>query len=189
MTCLTEAVACVPPGGWAVGVSGGADSVALLCLLRGRQDLSLHIVHLDHQLRGEASAEDADFVRGLAGKLGLPCTIAARDQIEPSKANLPHNPSAKYRTLRIELFRQVVMESNLQGVILAHHADDQAETILQRLIRGSGLSGLCGMSAVARIGLLVVHRPLLCVHRQQLRQYLRSIGQDCREDTSNESNK
>ena len=187
MISPTDAIASIPPGPWAVGVSGGADSTALLCLLRTRPELSLHVVHLDHELRGQASADDAEFVRSLADQFGVPCTLTLRSQFEAASSNLPQNPSAQYRALRMELYRRVAGEQHLLGVILAHHADDQAETVLHRLIRGSGPAGLCGMSVTTRINSLLVLRPLLNVRRELLREYLRSIGQSWREDASNES--
>lgn len=187
-TPLDCAIATVPAGRWAVGVSGGADSVALLTLVRGRPDLFLHVAHLDHQTRGTASTADARFVAELAVRFGLPCTIRRRDEIEPRLSALPANRSARYRAIRCELFRKVVAEHSLQGVLLAHHADDQAETVLHRLIRGSGPAGLAGMSARTRIGGLTVLRPLLDIGREDLRGYLNRIGQEWREDATNASN-
>jgi tRNA(Ile)-lysidine synthase len=184
---LESAVATVPPGPWGVGVSGGADSVALFRLLMQRADLSLHVIHLDHQTRGEQSTADAEFVRELAARSALPLTLARRDQLEAGVARLPRNPSARYRALRLELFRHAAREHDLQGVILAHHADDQAETILHRLVRGSSAAGLGGMSQQTCIGGLLVLRPLLSVWRNQLREYLVAIRQPWREDASNAS--
>src|SRR5687768_5961056 len=86
-----RAAATVPPGRWAVGVSGGADSVALLLLLRDRPDLALHVVHLDHETRGGASADDAGFVEDLAARLRVPCTVARRSEVETDMARLPAN--------------------------------------------------------------------------------------------------
>ncbi len=184
---LDDAIHSLPAGRWAVAVSGGADSVALLSRLRGRGDLSLHVVHLDHQTRGQASSDDAKFVAELASKWNLPVTIARRDQIEPQVENLPTNPSARFRKLRLALFASVVADNELQGVILAHHADDQAETVLHRLLRSSGATGLTGMSPITQIGSLVVLRPLLQVRREQLTAYLREFSQPWRTDASNES--
>ncbi|HEY2585160.1 MAG TPA: tRNA lysidine(34) synthetase TilS [Tepidisphaeraceae bacterium] len=184
---LQLAIQTVPAGAWAVAVSGGADSVALLRLLHGRGDLSLRVVHLDHQTRGEASAGDAAFVSRLAGELGVPCTVALRADVERQLGAVSPNPSARYRAARIELFRRVVAERKLDGVILAHHAGDQAETVLQRLIRGSGPAGLVGMSGRMQMGDLVMLRPLLGVRRGLLREYLQAIGQGWREDASNAS--
>jgi tRNA(Ile)-lysidine synthetase-like protein len=180
----------VPPGRWGVGVSGGGDSVALLSILRQAPvDLSLHVIHLDHQTRGEESAADARFVAELAARWSLPCTIARRDQIEPQLTDPPDNPSALYRALRLELFRKTVQAQRLAGVILAHHADDQAETIFQRLLRGSRYPGLSGMSRHATVGGLVILRPLLTVDRAALRAYLTDRQLTWREDSSNRSEK
>lgn len=187
---LQKALAGVPAGAWAVGVSGGADSVALLSLLRIRSDLSLHVVHLDHQTRGQESTEDARFVCELARGWNLACTCRRRDEIEPMLSAAPANPSALYRALRLEVFRQVVRQHALNGVILAHHADDQAETVLQRLLRGStSAAGLAGMRTASDIGELRVLRPLLNVRREALRQYLRPEGIGWREDSSNLSDR
>jgi tRNA(Ile)-lysidine synthase len=178
-----------PRGRWAVAVSGGADSVALLLLLHQQPGVSLHIIHLDHQIRGQASADDAAFVAALAEKLAVPATILRRDEIEAGMGRLPKNPSARYRAIRLELFRRVVEKEKLDGVILAHHADDQAETVLLRLLRGSGPMGLAGMKDRRQMGGLTVLRPLLRIRRGDLREFLARRGQDWREDASNKSEK
>src|SRR5256885_1280515 len=126
---LEKAMDAVPAGAWAVGVSGGAGSGALLALLRERGGIRCHVVHLDHETREGASAGDARFVADLCEAWGVQCTIARRSEIEPAAAELPANPSARFRALRLALFRQVCDSHELAGVILAHHADDQAETI------------------------------------------------------------
>ncbi len=179
----------IPIGRWAVGVSGGADSVALLLLAHGRPEVSLHIVHLDHQTRGQASTDDAAFVAALAERFAIPATILRLDQVEPGMGPLPKNPSARYRAIRLELFRRVVEREKLEGVILAHQADDQAETILLRLLRGSGPMGLAGMKDRGQIGGLTIVRPLLSIRRSELREFLVQRGQDWREDASNSSDK
>jgi tRNA(Ile)-lysidine synthetase-like protein len=184
---LASAIATVPAGPWAVGVSGGADSVALLSLLRDRADLQLVVVHLDHETRGEASTGDAAFVAELAKSWRLPVVVALRSEIEPALANPPANTSALYRACRLELFRRVVNQRKLQGVLLAHHADDQAETVLHRLLRGSPANGLAGMSPRTNVGGLTILRPLLGVRRNQLRQELIDRRQPHREDASNTS--
>ena len=184
---LAAARDAVPPGAWAVGVSGGADSVALLSLVRGRPDVRPHVVHLDHQLRGDAGTADADFVRDLAARWGLPCTVARRHDLEPRVPGLPANPSARYRALRLALFRETAAAHGLAGVLVAHHADDQAETVLHRLLRGSGTPGLAGMDAGTTVAGLLVRRPLLAVRRHALRRHLLDLGQPWREDASNAS--
>src|SRR5437867_3094753 len=106
---LQSAVAQVPGGGWAVGVSGGADSVALLALLRQRADLRLHIVHLDHETRDGGSADDARFVAELAAQWSLPCVIARRGEIEAQLPRLPANRAARFRAARMALFLREVL--------------------------------------------------------------------------------
>jgi tRNA(Ile)-lysidine synthase len=186
---LDDAIASVPPGAWAVGVSGGADSVALLSLLRRRADVSPHVVHLDHETRGAASTGDAEFVAGLAAAWGLPCTVARWRDVAAEVPAAIRNPSARFRAGRRALFRGVVEAHGLPGVVLAHHADDQAETVLLRLLRGSGPAGLGGMARRASLGGVVVLRPLLGVRRDALRDWLRRAGQPWREDESNASDK
>ena len=178
-----------PTGRWAVGVSGGADSVALLLLLHAWPGLSLHVVHLDHQTRGQASSDDAKFVGELADRLGVGATISRRDEIEPAMNGLPKNLSARFRALRLEFFRRVVKSQELQGVILAHQADDQAETILLRLLRGSGPLGLAGMGSRRKLNGLTILRPLLGIRRLELREFLNHAGQPWREDASNQSDR
>jgi tRNA(Ile)-lysidine synthase len=184
---LETAVAAVPGGAWAVGVSGGADSVALLALLRRRADLRCHAVHLDHETRAGESAADARFVAELCAKWGISVTLARRSELETGAGEWPANRSARFRALRLELFRRTCAAQQLRGVILAHHADDQAETILQRLLRGSGPAGLMGMRPQTRVGGLTILRPLLGVRSAQLREFLQAQGDVWREDASNAS--
>lgn len=184
---LSRAVATIPPGPWAVGVSGGADSVALLSLLRTRPDLQLHIAHLNHQTRGVESDGDSQFVHQLAVACNLPCTIARLSDLKLDLKTTSNNPSARYRAARMALFQSVVRDEQLQGVILAHHADDHAETILQRLLRGSGPAGLQGIQPRVLLGTLCVLHPLLSIPRDSLRQYLTRHCIAWREDASNRS--
>lgn len=177
----------LPAGRYAVGVSGGADSVALLSMLRRRSDLHLVVAHLDHQLRDDASTADAVFVADLAKQWNLPCVIATRSEIEPTLANPPPNASAKYRACRLAMFKRVVAEHQLAGVILAHHADDQAETVFQRLLRGSSAAGLAGMSPRTELAGLTIFRPLLRLRHADLVDHLRRELLAWREDASNTS--
>lgn len=183
---LQQAVSALPPGRYAVGVSGGADSVAMLTLLRHhRPELQAHVVHLDHEFRPDSPA-DARFVSDLARRLGMACTVARRSEVERSRdVPPPRNSEARGRAARLALFQQIVDRERLDGVVLAHHADDQAETILLRLLRGSGFRTLGGMSPRARVGSMLLHRPLLGIGRQRLRDWLASIGQAYREDSTN----
>ena len=187
---LQSAIASVPAGAWAVGISGGADSVALADLLRTRPDLQLHLVHLDHELRGQESRDDAASVVDLGSRWGLACLVARRHEVQEQIATpLPVNPQARYRALRLHLFRQVVVDRHLSGVLLAHHAGDQAETVLLRLARGAGLRGLAGIPWLTQIDGLTIRRPLLGVPPEMLRRHLHQASIPWREDSSNASGK
>jgi tRNA(Ile)-lysidine synthase len=158
-----------------VGVSGGADSVALLdALVRG--GWQPHVCHLNHQLRGAESDADAEFVRELARNYGLPCTIESRKVAAGEDAA---------RQARHEFFASVAARTALPTLALAHTADDQVETFLMRLIRGAGIDGLTGMLPERRIGSLRVLRPMLSVWREEVLKYLDARGLKWREDASN----
>lgn len=184
---LESAVATIPVGRYAVGVSGGADSVALLSLLqRYRPGLAAHVAHLDHEWRGPASAVDAAFVASLADALKIPVTTVGRGEIERRLIGAPSpNREARGRTARIAMFRMIVGRHGLDGVLLAHHRDDQAETVLLRLARGGDESTLGGIRSTITIDGLVIRRPLLGLPRIRLTQWLASIGQSYRDDASN----
>lgn len=184
---LEDAIASVPPGPWGVAVSGGADSVALMHLLYRRSNLRLTVIHLDHETRQGQSTRDAEFVEKMAGELSLPLVSSMRSAVEPRLSDPPANLQALYRALRQELYRQAVEERGLCGVLLAHHADDQAETVLMRLLRGAGIEGLCGIPHETILGGIRILRPLLSVRRQVLRMYLHAHGIAWREDASNAS--
>ncbi len=184
---LLAAAAALPPGRYALALSGGPDSTALLLACCQNPHLHLHLVHLNHQTRGPDSDADADFVRDLALRFNLPHTIARRSDLESAHPNLSKNPSARYRAIRLGLFRQAVEKHHLAAVLLAHHADDQAETVLFRLLRGSSLPGLTGMSPDTQIQNLRLLRPLLNIRKQDLKSFLQSIPHPWREDASNAS--
>jgi tRNA(Ile)-lysidine synthase len=166
-----------------VAVSGGADSVALLLLLeelRERLGIQLSVVHFNHQLRGEESQEDERFVRELANAHGLEFYSAHADvAAEAKKARA--NVEDTGRRLRYAFFERVVAEGDAARVAVAHTADDQAETVLARILRGTGPAGLGGIYPVSEF----VIRPLLEIRRNELRDYLRARKQSWREDTSN----
>ena len=184
---LDDATASVPPGAWAVGVSGGADSVALLLLLRRRPDLSLTVVHLNHEMRGTDSDGDEAFVVDLCASLGHGVVARRWRDVAPALTHLPNNPSARFRAARFALFREVVQRDSLRGVLLAHHADDVAETTFQRLLRGGGVRGLAVLRPRSTVGGLLVLRPLLRVRCDELRWFLTRQRQSWCEDASNAS--
>jgi tRNA(Ile)-lysidine synthase len=177
----------------AVAVSGGADSVALLCLLlelRAELGIVLSVAHVNHKLRGEEADEDERFVAKLARQHGL--ELHARD------APVDHNNisrinsgiEAAARELRYVFFRQLARESRVTKIATAHTLDDQAETVLLRIFRGTGIRGLSGIHP--RIvfeeqghAFGEVVRPLLGFRRAALQEFLRERGQSWREDSSN----
>jgi tRNA(Ile)-lysidine synthase len=164
-------------------VSGGADSTALLHALAARRRTAIAVVaHYNHAQRAQASDDDAHFVHDLARQLGLP---TASDRFDRSLDRT--NRSAQLRAARLAFFRSVVAAHRCRGILLAHHADDQAETVLLRLIRGGGALGLRGIAPTSQHRELIVAHPLLNVRRTTLRSYLTSIGAAWREDESNAS--
>ena len=167
----------------AVGVSGGADSVALLRLLaglRGELGITLLVAHFDHALRGGASDADAEFVAALARQGGLEL-ICERADVAAAAAERRLNLEDAARRLRYAFFQRIADQGRATRVAVAHTADDQAETVLARLLRGTGPAGLAAIQPV----LGVVVRPLLMVRREELRDHLRSLGQSWREDLTN----
>lgn len=176
----------VPLGGHVLAaVSGGADSTALLCFLselRGSYPLRLSCAHVEHGIRGDASLADAAFVRALCKDRGIPfyeCHIDAPGYARAHGCGLEDAA----RTLRYAFLRKTAKEIGADCIALAHHAQDQAETVLLHAIRGSDLNGLCAMR-MRRDGLI---RPLLNTQPEELRDYLRAIGQPWREDETNKS--
>jgi tRNA(Ile)-lysidine synthase len=166
-----------------VAVSGGADSVALLLLLvelRKQLGVVLSVVHFNHKLRGKDSQADENFVAKLAAKCGMAFHAGHADvaaEAKRKKANLEDTG----RRARYAFFAGLVQGGDLDKVAVAHTADDQAETVLAHILRGTGLAGLGGIHPA--VGHVV--RPLLGVRRAQLRDYLRSKKQTWREDATN----
>jgi tRNA(Ile)-lysidine synthase len=163
-----------------VAVSGGADSVCLLHALvelAPLWNLQLSVLHLDHQLRGEASREDAVFVRELARSLGLPFQIREADI-----AASPDNLEQAARQARLAFFRDVMASGAAARVAVGHTRSDQAETVLYRFLRGSGTAGLASIRPVTDEGIV---RPLIDVDRGEVLQFLGGRGIGWREDSSN----
>ena len=169
-------------GPLAVAVSGGGDSVALLHLLHGLGRFDLRVVTVDHQLRKESMAEAAG-VRLMAHDLGLP-HVTLMWETPPKRAI-----QDAARRARRQLISEWAAETGITHVALGHTADDQAETFLLRLARGSGVEGLSAMDTViADRGLFWV-RPMLHTRRAALRDYLTGKGVDWVDDPSNEDAK
>lgn len=174
-----------------VAVSGGADSVALLHLLHGLApilELELTVVHLDHGLRGQSSMDDACWVEALSGRLNIPCLTGSRDLAAEMKDG-GRSPEEAARLARYAFFSEVSGRTGFNTIALGHHADDQAETVLMKLLRGCSPSGLGGMRASRMEGNLRIVRPLLAVRRWELREFLDSIGESFREDLSNQDHR
>ncbi|HEV3143291.1 MAG TPA: tRNA lysidine(34) synthetase TilS [Gemmataceae bacterium] len=185
----------VEPSGCVVAVSGGADSVALLRALlalrgNGENDM-LVIAHLNHGLRGDESDGDEQFVRNLHQELS--CQGTSRLEIRCERIDmaararaLGDNLEAVARRERYRWLAQVARDFGLNRVATGHTADDQAETVLHRLLRGSGLQGLRGIAPRRTLGDGVeVMRPLLTATRADVLEFLQSEGQPFREDRSN----
>jgi tRNA(Ile)-lysidine synthase len=166
-----------------VCVSGGADSVALLHVmieLEKRLGIVLSVVHFNHQLRGKQSDADEKFVAGLAAKHDLPFHVA-RENVAAKAKREKANVEDAGRRARYAFFARLVDEGKLTRLAVAHTADDQAETVLAHILRGTGLAGLGGIHPT--FGNVV--RPLLQIRRAALRVYLRERKQTWREDATN----
>ncbi len=167
-----------------LALSGGADSTALLCLfleIRPRLDLELAVAHLNHQLRGEESETDALFVQSLASRYHLPCVV---ENLAPPDGSKRGNREAWAREQRYRFLERVGDSLGVQRIALGHTQNDQAETILLRLLRGSGSLGLAAIP-ISRNKRFI--RPLLSIKREDLRTYLRSRHVPWREDSSNQN--
>ena len=167
-----------------VAVSGGADSVALLRVLadlRPELGIGLAVLHFNHQLRGSESDDDEHFVASLAEGLGMEL-LSGRGDVASTARERGWNLEDAARRLRYAFFSSVVAAGQVAKVAVAHTADDQAETVLARLVRGTGPSGLAAIYPIK--GYVV--RPLLRIRRHELRAELKLISQPWREDSSNQ---
>ncbi len=168
--------------GVVVAVSGGGDSVGLLRILHAlapEVGLELTVAHLDHGARPE-SAADARFVAELAAALDLPFALG---HWAPRRSS---HFEADARTARYDWLAQVAREQGASAIAVGHTRDDQAETILHRIVRGTGLRGLSGMPSRRRLsGSLTLVRPLLVTTRAEIRAYLAALDQPYREDPTN----
>ncbi len=184
-SCIAPVLAQIPKGALGVAVSGGGDSVALLHLLcdwghkNGRK---IYTATVNHNLRKEAQAE-AEFVADLCKNLNVNHSILSWEDWD-GKGNLQNAA----RNARHSLLQGWAGNLGLVAVAVGHTEDDQAETFLMRLARGSGVDGLSGMQAVSGDNPVWL-RPMLDISRQDLREYLISIGQEWIEDPSNKSEK
>ena len=183
-----------------VAVSGGADSVCLLHILAKRQNvsgISLHAAHLNHQLRGAESEIDAKYAFDLAGSLGIPITIDRQD-VAVHRTERGCSLEEAARELRYGFLARVATDVGANRIAIGHTRDDQVETILMHILRGTGISGLCGLipclpilhvwrgvsSGAMRSDLQVI-RPLLDVTREETTAYCQRQRLNPRVDSSN----
>lgn len=170
-----------------VAVSGGMDSVVLLHSLyelRKQLKLELSVAHLNHKLRGEAACKDAEFVRGLAEKLGLKFVIENR-KVKELARDKGFSIEQAARRARYDFLDQVQKEQGAELIILGHHRDDQVETVLMHLLRGTGIHGLAGMKQYNP----PYFRPLLNCSRSVIKKWANSKGLNWRIDQSNRNTK
>jgi tRNA(Ile)-lysidine synthase len=166
------------PGPVVVAVSGGADSTALLLILADLAEelgIVIHVAHFDHRTRPKQSAEDADFVAKLANRVGAPIRVG--------RAEKPTKTEDSARIARYEFLRRAASEIGASAIATGHTRDDQAETVLLHLTRGSGLAGLAGMRPL-REG---IARPLLAIGRTDTVAVCRAAGIRPRTDPTNRS--
>jgi tRNA(Ile)-lysidine synthase len=170
-----------------LGLSGGPDSLALLHVLHGiahSWKLHLRAVHVNHQLRGKESEEDERFVREMCRDWGI--RLSCR-RIEPLKVKFTYGGSleAISRAERYRVFSEVASETRTRILVLGHHKNDLAETVLMRLIRGAGSSGLSGFAPKTYFGKIIVVRPFCEISRKEILSYLKARGARWRVDSSN----
>ena len=171
----------------AVGLSGGADSVALLRALAqrsGELGLVLHAAHLHHGLRGAEADADLEFARALAAELGL-AFHQARVETAVEAARSGESIEEAARRLRYGWFRQLMASGEVEAVATAHTRDDQAETVCAKFLRGAWTEGLSGIHPVVEFKEGRILRPLLGTTRAEVEAFLRGLGQGWREDSSN----
>ena len=165
-----------------VAVSGGADSVCLLHVLRElapRWNLRLSVLHLDHGLRGAESEEDAAFAGRLAAEFGFPFVLRRVEL-----AAVDDNLEQAGRQARLDFFAEAIANQLVDRIAVGHTRSDQAETVLFRFLRGAGSAGLAGIRPVTAAGVV---RPLLAVDRADVEKFLRERGIPWREDSTNRS--
>lgn len=188
---ITALAAVVPVGFWAmpavVAVSGGADSVGLLlgllAIAPAEARHRLVVAHAEHDLR-DAAADDRAFVERLAADLGL--DVECRRLLVRGADDQGEGIEAVARRLRYDFLMDVARSRGARHVVVGHTADDQAETVLHRVLRGTGLHGLVGMRAARELAPGVsLLRPLLGMRRSVIRDFLSRAGQAWREDESN----
>ena len=178
-----------------VGVSGGPDSTALLCCLARIASvfpLKLHVAHLNHDFRGQEADDDETFVLSLASQLGLNSTSEYQDTDMYQRQHGISSFEQGARELRYAFLLRVAHEQQSKFVAVAHTADDLAETVLEHILRGSGLNGLRGMSEVSdwpwpsTESEVKLFRPFLEINKSETSLYCAELNQSFRQDTTND---
>jgi tRNA(Ile)-lysidine synthase len=170
-----------------IAVSGGMDSMVMLHLfskLHKRMKLHLSVIHVNHQLRGDESIEDEKFVREISAAYGIPIYCERVDVMSYAhEQGLSKQVAA--RQLRYEYFEKILKQLNADAVATAHHANDNAETVLMNILRGAGIHGLAGIPPKREQGNII--RPLLFATRAEIDAYATQEGIEYRNDSSNRS--
>ncbi|MBN1687471.1 MAG: tRNA lysidine(34) synthetase TilS [Candidatus Omnitrophica bacterium] len=172
-----------------VACSGGPDSVALLFLLysiTARWNLKLGVLHFNHGIRGKEAQRDEVFVRKLAKTLHLPVTIQ-RGKVSSRQKGVNLSLEERAREARYDFLIRAAKKNRVTTIALAHTLDDQAETVMMRILQGTGLKGLLGVREIMRQGGITFVRPLLCFTKTQILDYLKSHQIPFRIDESNAS--
>lgn len=182
-----------PPDRWCdltllLALSGGGDSVALFRAMQALKTCGpgrLLAGHVNHCLRGEESEADERFVRELCQRFGVPCHVV-RASVDRQMPEASDGLETAARTIRYQVLEQMAADCGARYVVTAHTAEDQAETILHRILRGTGIHGLAGIPRVRPLGSgCTLIRPLLGFRRCELVSYLADLGQPYRSDSSN----
>ena len=171
-----------------VGVSGGADSVCLLFLLkeyRKRKDFTLEVVHVNHQIRQEEAKRDETFVENLCRRMQIPCTVYSYPVAQIAREKHMTEEEAG-RMVRQKAFCTCMHQGKSGKTALAHHRDDLAETMIHNLVRGSGINGMAGIRPVTKINHMCVIRPLLEIGKEEMKDWLIRRQISWVEDSTNE---
>ena len=171
-----------------IAVSGGPDSIALLHILKRlsvKYKWELKVAHINHGLRGEESETDATFVEQVCVDWGIPCEVRRVDVV--SQLYLwGHNLQTAARALRYEVLREIAITYSIQTIVTAHHGDDQVETLIMRMLQGTGPGGMAGIRYKSELFGLKLIRPLLEMTKEELLTYVKQEGLAYRIDSSNE---
>jgi len=173
-----------------VSLSGGPDSTVLLLLFARLTELRLRIIggHINHRLRGEESEEDEAFIRRICGEVGVPIFVRGVDtkvSFQKSKARSCESLQSFARDIRYSFLHELSEKEGAQRIALGHNMDDQAETVLFRILRGCGMDGISAMRPVR--GKII--RPLLDISKSEIVDFLDNSGFAYRSDSSNKSKK